>query len=257
MEYAIVIFVAFGASMLTFFSGFGLGSMLTPAFILFFPPEIAVAATAIVHFLNNLFKLVLIGKHTVWRIALTFGMPAIIGAFIGAYLLGWIAGLEDDQTIHLFGDMSTSLINLIIGVLIIFFSLFELIPFLKRIQFKENKLLLGGLISGFFGGVSGHQGALRSAFLIKLPLTKEQFVATGIVIACVIDTIRIGTYAVSFDFTAIADSYMLVVSATLSAFIGAFIGKRLMKKVTIGFMQTLVGVLMIAIGVLLIFGFME
>ncbi|HAW20808.1 MAG TPA: hypothetical protein DCX14_11550, partial [Flavobacteriales bacterium] len=145
MEYAIVIFVAFGASMLTFFSGFGLGSMLTPAFILFFPPEIAVAATAIVHFLNNLFKLVLIGKHTVWRIALTFGMPAIIGAFIGAYLLGWIAGLEDDQTIHLFGDMSTSLINLIIGVLIIFFSLFELIPFLKRIQFKENKLLLGGL----------------------------------------------------------------------------------------------------------------
>ena len=106
-------------------------------------------------------------------------MPAIIGAFIGAYLLGWIAGLEDDQTIHLFGDMSTSLINLIIGVLIIFFSLFELIPFLKRIQFKENKLLLGGLISGFFGGVSGHQGALRSAFLIKLPLTKEQFVATG------------------------------------------------------------------------------
>ena len=57
MEYAIVIFVAFGASMLTFFSGFGLGSMLTPAFILFFPPEIAVAATAIVHFLNNLLSL--------------------------------------------------------------------------------------------------------------------------------------------------------------------------------------------------------
>ena len=39
-------------------------------------------------------------------------------------------------------------------------------------------------MSGFLGGLSGHQVALRSAFLIKCGLTKESFLGSGIVIAC-------------------------------------------------------------------------
>jgi len=34
---------------LTLFSGFGLGTLLMPTFVLFFPIEVAVAATAIVY----------------------------------------------------------------------------------------------------------------------------------------------------------------------------------------------------------------
>jgi hypothetical protein len=37
-------------------------------------------------------------------------------------------------------------------------------------------------LSGFFGGLSGHQGAFRRAFLIK-PLTKKSFLATKVVIS--------------------------------------------------------------------------
>ncbi|MEK9138207.1 MAG: sulfite exporter TauE/SafE family protein, partial [Bacteroidota bacterium] len=59
MEYLIVCTIALLASGLTLFSGFGLGTLLLPAFILFFPPDVAVGMTAIVHFLNNIFKLVL------------------------------------------------------------------------------------------------------------------------------------------------------------------------------------------------------
>ncbi len=57
----LVCLVALLASGLTLFSGFGLGTLLLPAFALFFPVEIAVAATAIVHLINNLFKLLLVG----------------------------------------------------------------------------------------------------------------------------------------------------------------------------------------------------
>jgi hypothetical protein len=39
--------VAFAVSGLTLFPGFGLGTLLMPAFALFFPIEVAVAATAI------------------------------------------------------------------------------------------------------------------------------------------------------------------------------------------------------------------
>jgi acyl-CoA reductase-like NAD-dependent aldehyde dehydrogenase len=41
-------------------------------------------------------------------------------------------------------------------------------------------LPVGGLLSGFFGGLSGHQGALRSVFLLRAGLTKESFIATGV-----------------------------------------------------------------------------
>ena len=48
----VVSVVALVASTLTFFSGFGLGTVLLPAFALFYPVEQAVALTAAVHFLN-------------------------------------------------------------------------------------------------------------------------------------------------------------------------------------------------------------
>lgn len=254
MEYIIVLVVAFGASMLTFFSGFGLGTILTPAFVLFFPPEMAVAATALVHFINNLFKLVLIGKHAVRDIVLRFGLPAILGAYGGAQLLNYLSEIGTGDPIHTLGDLSTNTLNMILGGLIILFALMELVPFLKRLEFGKKWLIPGGVISGFFGGLSGHQGALRSAFLIKFPLTKEQFVGSGVVIACMIDIIRIGVYSVSFDFTAISDRYPLLIMATLAAFAGAILGKRLLKKMTIDLLQTMVGALMIVIGSLLILG---
>ena len=40
--------VAMGASLLTFISGFGLGTLLLPVFAVFFPLEVAILLTAIV-----------------------------------------------------------------------------------------------------------------------------------------------------------------------------------------------------------------
>ena len=45
----VVSLIAALASSLTFFSGFGLGTLLLPAFALFYPIELAVASTAVVH----------------------------------------------------------------------------------------------------------------------------------------------------------------------------------------------------------------
>ncbi|MEJ2170449.1 MAG: hypothetical protein P8X90_33545 [Desulfobacterales bacterium] len=63
MEYVVICFAALITSGLTLFSGFGLGTLLMPVFAIFFPVEAAIALTAIVHFLDNLFKLLLVGVH--------------------------------------------------------------------------------------------------------------------------------------------------------------------------------------------------
>lgn len=66
MDYALIAATAFVASGLTLFSGFGLGTVLLPAFALFLPVPAAIAATAVVHLLNNLFKGGLVGRNADW-----------------------------------------------------------------------------------------------------------------------------------------------------------------------------------------------
>lgn len=91
MELLIIGICSLLVSLLTFFSGFGLGTILMPIFAIFFPVDIAIALTGLVHLLNNIFKLFLTGKQADKAALLRFGIPAIIGAFIGAYLLLRIA----------------------------------------------------------------------------------------------------------------------------------------------------------------------
>ena len=86
MEIIIIGLVAFFAAILTFFSGFGLGTILTPVMMVFFPVDIAVAFTGIVHFSNNIFKLFIVGHKADKKVLLYFGIPAIIAAFVGSYL---------------------------------------------------------------------------------------------------------------------------------------------------------------------------
>ena len=102
MDYFIICLTAFLGSGLTLFSGFGLGTLLVPVFGIFFPIEIAISLTAIVHFLNTIFKLILLGKSADKKVVFNFGVPAVIAAFFGAYALYLISDLPSvaDYTIQ-------------------------------------------------------------------------------------------------------------------------------------------------------------
>ena len=95
MDIIIISIIALLASLMTFFTGFGLGTILTPVFAIFFPIDIAIALTGIVHLLNNLFKLALVGKEANKTVVLKFGIPAIIAAFIGAELMITLSTLPE------------------------------------------------------------------------------------------------------------------------------------------------------------------
>lgn len=252
MQEIIICLVALLASGLTFFSGFGLGTILLPVFALFFPVEIAVALTAIVHFLNNVFKFFLVGKNIDKQVLLHFGIPAIAAAFLGAFLLNYLSELKPIFEYQLSEKtFEITAIKVIIAFLLIFFSLFDLLPKLKNLEFNKKYLPIGGLLSGFFGGLSGNQGALRSAFLIRVGLTKESFIATGIAIACLIDISRLSVYAENISNHHESLNWNLVILATLSAFIGAYFGNKMLKKMTISFLQKLVAIALIIFSVFL------
>jgi uncharacterized membrane protein YfcA len=239
MHYLIICLCAFLTSGLTLFSGFGLGTLLLPVMALFFPIDAAIALTAVVHLLNNLFKFALLGRHADKATVLRFGLPAILAALAGARLLLWLAHLQPLLTYQLFGhSFQVMPVKLTVACLMVFFALFDLLPRFAQISFDKKYLPLGGLLSGFFGGLSGHQGALRSAFLIKSGLSKETFIATGVVITLMVDIPRLAVYSASLP---------LLTAAALSAFAGAFLSNRLLKKVTLRAIQILVAVMLLGI----------
>jgi uncharacterized membrane protein YfcA len=260
VELAIICIVALAASALTLLSGFGLGALLTPVFALFFPIEAAVAMTAIVHLANNVFKLGLVGRSVAWSIVLRFGLPAAVAAFAGAGLLVYVTDLAPIATYEAFSHpREIAPVKLVIGLLIIVFALLELSPGFAALAIPAQYLPWGGALSGFFGGLSGNQGAFRTAFLIKAGLAKDAFIATGVACAVIVDLVRLIVYAAATfgaHFEALpAGAEGVVGAAMLSAFLGAYLGARIMKKLTLRAVQIVVAIFMAAVGLGLAAGF--
>lgn len=252
IETALLALFACGVSLLTLFSGFGLGTLLMPAFALFLPIEAAVASTAIVHLANNLFKAALLirdaDRAVVWR----FGAPAVAASFVGALVLASLRGTTPLLVWDFFGrEAVVTPIKLVMGLLIVAFACVELLPALRGLRAPARWLPLGGALSGFFGGLSGHQGALRAIFLAPLGLAPTGFAATQAAIALCVDGSRLLVYGGAFSLARGSEAALpwgLIGIVTLAAFLGAFIGKRLLTKMTLPGLQRLVGGLLLGVG---------
>lgn len=235
---------ALAASLLTLLSGFGLGTLLLPVFAVFFPLEAAIGLTAVVHVLNNLFKAALLWRSSDRSMVLRFGLPSIAGALAGAFALGHVGDLAP---LYDGAREQVTPLALILAVLMFLFALLELVPRLSAFSFKERHLVAGGLVSGFFGGFSGHQGALRSMFLLHSGIGKEAYIATGVIIALLVDFTRIPMYLRDIDPAWLLEQRVVLTITVLAAFAGAWAGRWLIPKVTYGTVRVTVGALMIVI----------
>ncbi|MBS4013616.1 MAG: sulfite exporter TauE/SafE family protein [Bacteroidetes bacterium] len=252
MDILIISIAAFLVAILTFFSGFGLGTILTPVFMIFFPVDLAIALTGVVHFFNNIFKLILVGKNADKSTLLRFGIPAVIAAIVGAWLLLHIPDAKPLFSYYMFGKLfDVYPVKFIISIILIIFASMDLMPYFSKLQFKKNKLPIGGALSGFFGGLSGNQGALRSAFLIKAGLSKEAFIGTAVVVSTFVDFTRLSVYATRFTKAGLTENINLVIIATLAAIAGAYIGNKLLKKITLHFVQITVAIMLILLSLAL------
>jgi uncharacterized membrane protein YfcA len=248
MPYLVICLAAFLTSALTLFSGFGLGTLLLPVMALFFPLELAIALTAVVHALNNLFKFYLLGRHADQEAVLRFGLPAVLSALAGAWSLLWLAKLTPLVTYQAFGhELHVMPVKLVVAGLMVCFAGFELAPPLARISFGRKYLPLGGLLRGFFGGLSGHQGARRSAFLLQAGLSPQGFIATGVVISLLVDIPRLAVYGLNMHLLGLEQTNLLLAAAVAAAFAGAGLGNLLIKKMTLRYLQVLVALMLLGI----------
>ena len=226
--------VAFAASALTFVSGFGLGTLLMPVLAWFMPLERAVAATGVVHFLNSLFKFGLVGRRAHWPTVWRFGIPALLASLLGAWWLlasrrAAAAVLLDARHARAARDDREAVDQrAAAGV-----RARGMGAAVEVAAFPARTCRSAACSAGLAGGISGMQGALRSAFLARAGLPRDAFVATGVAIACLIDVSRLGVYSRMFAAHRDAiDGPLLLVASRCCACAGALVGRRYLERLT-------------------------
>lgn len=241
MDLAGIFLLALLASTLTFFSGFGLGTLLLPAFLVLHPdrPQEAVLAVALVHLTNNLLKGGLTFKWLDVRTALIFGVFSAVAAAAGAWALESLNGPVAQRSI---------------GWTLLVFALFEFLPTKGTEQSWANRpraWVVGGVLSGFAGGFSGHQGALRSFFLSRTGWSAQQVVATGTAVALAVDLSRIPIYLWRGD-ELHADWWPVVAFGAAGALLGSLLGRRFLPKLTLRPLQIFVALGLTLLGIRLL-----
>jgi len=138
------------AAALTVPAGFGLATMLTPVMLLWLEPHLAIAAVAVVHAAHNGWKLLLLKSDVDVSAIKRYGWAMVLGALIGASLSTSI----DPQPLLI-----------IVGFALIFLPILSISERWTNYRLPETEDRWGGFGSGFMGGLTGHQGALRAMFL--------------------------------------------------------------------------------------------
>ena len=236
VDFFITLIVTFLISTATLLTGFGIGTVLTPTFTLFYDVKTAVFLVSIVHLANNLLKFGLFAKHVDRKILWRFGAVSILGAVAGSLLQGMLAGPA---------------VRIALALFLIISGAGEFLPKNFSFRIPRRADILGGFFSGFMGGMIGNQGAIRSAYLLKYNLGKESFIATATVIAIVIDLSRIPVYLLehSEQFEQMGEQLLLLIGV---AFAGTLLGKQLLRSISLEKFRAIVSVFIMLFGIYLL-----
>ena len=217
MDGGLIVFslaATFFAAALTVPAGFGLATMITPVVFLWLEPHEAVAVVAIVHGSHNAWKLKVLRESVDYSSVRRFGWAMVMGALLGASL----------NTVF-----ESNLLLLLVGVALVVLPVLSVTERWTTLRLPESEDRIGGFGSGFFGGLTGHQGALRAMFLQKRLPDKTEYAATAAVLALVVDVTRIPVY-VALEGWQILEAGWLIVGLVLAAILGVQLGKRWLKK---------------------------
>jgi uncharacterized protein len=217
-------------------SGFGIGSLLTPLLMLWMPTADAVAVLAIPHASATAIRWVRLRADVDLRTFKQFGIASAIGGLAGAALQARLASRA---------------LTVVLASLLILAGSTELAR--RRVPIPPTRFwrLLGGILSGLFGGLVGNQGGIRAAALLGFQLRPRQLVATATASALLVDAARVPIYFFSAG-PVIADNARIWLTATAGVTIGTFLGVPILSGIPESTYRRLVGGLLLLLGLSLV-----
>jgi|TARA_B100001250_G_scaffold30254_1_gene24851 hypothetical protein len=227
----------FLAAALTVPAGFGLSTMLTPVVLLMMGPHEAVAVVAVVHGAHNAGKFSALKDSVDLSAFRHYGVWLVVGSIVGAMLQNHV---PQDPLLA------------VIGAFLILLPILTLSESWTGYRIPEANDRIGGFGSGFMGGLSGHQGALRAMFLTRRLSDKMAYAATASVLALCVDLSRIPVY-LFFRPEEIMEHLQLTVILVVAALLGVRMGKRWLESMKSEWIHNLVMGGIVASGIFYIF----
>jgi uncharacterized protein len=237
----LIVLSAFAGGIVAAVTGFGIGSLLTPALAWQVDARLAVAAVSIPHFIGTAFRFWLLGGRVDRRVLWSFGLMSAAGGLAGALL--------QERS-------NTPALLLLFGGLLLFSAAAELTGFGRRLRFGGMVAWFAGAASGMLGGLVGNQGGIRSAALLGVDLPKQAFVATATAVGLMVDAARVPVYLwyLGDEITSLSGSIVL---ATIGVIAGTVFGNRVLARMpersfrrTVAVLLALLGAAMVIRGIL-------
>ncbi len=218
-------------------TGFGTSTILIPILLIFFPHAEVIFLVAIIHWFGNLWKVLLFRKGLNLRLFILFGVVGLIASYIGAYIS---IGSNEQMFLR------------VLGIFLVIYASFLIFKSHFKIPAVNAAALTGGALSGFFAGMFGIGGAIRSMFLSAFNLPKEVYIATAGAIGLLVDSTRIITYFIGGVVLPGIFWYGLLVFIPIS-FLGAKIAKHIVDKIPQDKFRSVIAIFLLLIGIKLVF----
>jgi len=233
MDFSFLLFLLLSllAEVLGTVGGFGSSVFFVPFANIFIDFKSVLGVTAVFHLSSNISKLLLFKDGLDKRLLTYIGIPAVVFVIIGGILSKYI-----DETV----------LKLSFAIFIIVTSLFFLLFRSFVIRATNRNAIAGGTVSGFLAGVLGTGGAVRGLTMVAFNIEKSVFVATSAAIDFAVDFSRTVVYFFNGYIHAEHAKYM--VGLLVIGFVGSWIGKQLLQRISQQWFKTIVLMLLLAVG---------
>ncbi len=216
MEYVVLfILLALIAEILGTIGGFGSSVFFIPIASFFLDFQSVLGITAVFHVASNLSKIALFRKGVDKKLIFYLGIPAVVFVIIGAYFSN---------------QVKTELLEIYLAIFLILTSIVFLVFKTFTINPTIKNSIIGGILSGGIAGLIGTGGAIRGITLAAFGLTPAVFIATSAVIDLGVDVSR--SFVYWYNGYLQANELYLIPFLVVASFVGTYIGKRILNKVS-------------------------
>ncbi len=233
MENLYVPIITLIASTIGTITGFGTSTILVPILSLQYPLTETLLFVGIVHWFGDIWKMLFFKRGANWKLIILFGVTGIIVGFIGARLAGVFP--ED-------------ILQKMLGVFLLVYIGFIWINPKWKLPGTNTSALVGGGVSGFFSGIFGVGGAIRSTFLSAYNLDKSVFLFTSGAIGLLIDSSRLVGYFTG-GIKLAGYSVPALAAAVIISLIGAYIAKKIINKIPQDKFRLVIAIALFVVGI--------